>query len=523
MLPVLAGTMLVTSCEKEVVEITPFDRLTEETAFDTPSRAELAIVGVYDAAQSGFYLGTTQALIVSRGYPFGAASIEQADVRGEDMLNLQAFYQISYENLYNATTANNQYMWETLYALINKANVVMLGAQTAATKGTIDAAKAKEYEAECRFLRALAHHELLVHFARPYAHTADASHLGVPYRVTAVNTPERADELKTQPRGTVKENYDKLLEDLNFAEENLPVTRIAAAQKLSRATKGAAIALKTRVLLHRGDYAGVIAEANKLVPAVAPYTSPIGGYTLAPTPDVPFTAAGNKSNPESIFSIENSATDNAGTNGALPQMYNPGGRALVAISPIIFNATFWPANDTRRTSLTAAGPNGRYFTTKYKDFATFSDNAPIIRYAEVILNLSEALARTSPLSLQALDLLNSVRGRATAPYSITTILSNDDLIQAIVNERRIEFLGEGRRWPDIHRLAVEGKYVYKGIPAKFTAAAVGTDYAAASGIVRPAGLTVMAIPYDDFRFIWPIPISEINANPTLAAQQNPGY
>ena len=32
-----------------------------------------------------------------------------------------------------------------------------------------------------------------------------------------------------------------------------------------------------------------------------------------------------------------------------------------------------------------------------------------------------------------------------------------------------------------------------------------------------------AIPYDDYRFVWPIPVSELNTNPMLAAQQNPGY
>jgi len=32
-----------------------------------------------------------------------------------------------------------------------------------------------------------------------------------------------------------------------------------------------------------------------------------------------------------------------------------------------------------------------------------------------------------------------------------------------------------------------------------------------------------AIAYTDFRFLWPIPATEVAANPTLAAQQNAGY
>ena len=29
--------------------------------------------------------------------------------------------------------------------------------------------------------------------------------------------------------------------------------------------------------------------------------------------------------------------------------------------------------------------------------------------------------------------------------------------------------------------------------------------------------------YDNFKFIWPLPQLELDANPTLRAQQNPGY
>jgi len=103
--------------------------------------------------------------------------------------------------------------------------------------------------------------------------------------------------------------------------------------------------------------------------------------------------------------------------------------------------------------------------------------------------------------------------------------NNDAFIQAIVNERRIEFLAEGRRWADIHRLAVEGKYAYKGIPQKVgpKTAVTTADYNAASGVVRPAILGVPAIPYDNFKFVWPFPSTEVSSNPVLAAQQNPGW
>jgi hypothetical protein len=173
----------VTSCDKEVTELEPFDRITESTAFATPARVELSMVGVYDAAQSGFYAGGQV-----RGYPFGAANVEQGDMRGEDMLNVAAFFAITYEANYNTASANNVFMWHTLYGVINKANIIIEGVQNAVATGVLTEAQAAAYEGEARFLRALSHHELLNHFARPYKHTADASHPGVPYRTVAVNT-----------------------------------------------------------------------------------------------------------------------------------------------------------------------------------------------------------------------------------------------------------------------------------------------------------------------------------------------
>lgn len=503
------------SCDQEVTDLLPFDRITEAAAFETPERCELSMTGVYDAAQSGFYAGGAV-----RGYPFGAANVEQGDNRGEDMLNVATFYAITYEATYNPTTANNDYMWRTLYSLINRANIVIEGVQKAAADGVITNAKGLEYEGEARLLRALAHHELLVHFARPYGHSNDGSHAGIPYRTAAVNTSGRLDEAVAQGRNTVRECYDKLIEDLNFAEQNLPETR-SGGLKITRATKGAAIALKTRVYQHKGEWTNVINEGNKLIGK--------SGYSLTATPEGPF--ANYASNTESIFSIENSQVDNAGVNGALPVMYSVSpGRALVAISPIIWNAPFWEPDDLRRTQL--AKNNGRaYFTHKYRNITTQDDYNPILRYAEVLLNVAEAYARQENTG-EALPLLNLVRNRAvTDPakqYTAGSFATAKDLTRAILNERRIEFLGEGRRWSDIHRLAKDPDFSTGGIPAKvrynnttFASWTPGADYDANGNYTGTQA--VPAIPYDDYRFLWPIPQPELDTNPTLAGQQNPGY
>lgn len=500
------------SCDKDTTELLPYDRITEFAAFETPERCELSMVGVYDAAQSGFYAGGAV-----RGYPFGAANVQQGDNRGEDMLNVATFYAITYESTYDPTTANNQYHWETLYALINRANIIIDGVKKAAADGVITDAKALEYEGEARFLRALAHHELLVHYARPYAHTANASHFGVPYRTTAINTTASLEAAAQQGRNTVAECYSLMLADLTFAAANLPATR-AGSKNITRATSGAATALKTRLYLHMGDWDNVISEGGKVT-----------GYSLTAAPEGVF--ANNAANTESIFSIENAQTDNPGVNGSLPNMYGISpGRALVAVSPIAFNAPFWHATDLRRTQLTKS--NGRaYFSNKYRNVATQDDYNQIIRYAEVLLNVAEAHARKGNIN-DALPLLNQVRNRALTDaslhYTAASFATPNDMVQAILNERRIEFLGEGRRWSDIHRLAKDPNFSTGGIPAKvrynnttFASWGAGVDYDANGNYT--GSRAVVAIPYDDYRFVWPIPQTELNTNPVLKAQQNEGY
>ncbi|MFM2358314.1 MAG: hypothetical protein RLY16_307 [Bacteroidota bacterium] len=524
---IIAATVLVTSCDKEILDVTPYDAFTDATAFSSPERCLLAMNGTYDAAQSGFYLNGTV-----RGYPFGAANIEQGDMRGEDMLNQAAFYQITYEATYNDVSANNVFHFQTLYSLINKANLTIEGVRAAGAKGTITAELASQYEAESRFLRALAHHELVLHFARPYA-DGNGSQTGIIYREFGINSESTAEAARALTRATVADNYTKILADLDYAETNLPAT---TTLKTFRASKAAAIALKMRVKQAKGDWAGVITEGNKLVPAgSAPYVSPIGGWKLTATPGGAFVAPWQSD--ESIFSIKNDATDNPGVNGSLPNMLgNPsaapvgvGGRGLVRISPVIWNASFWLCDDVRRTGLTSSdGGAGRY-TTKYKDVTTQADAAPQIRYAEVLLMLAEAEARSSAtVSQRGLDLLNAVRNRALADvanqaYTLASFATKNDLVQAILNERRIEFLAEGKRWFDISRLAKDADFAPVaggGIPSKVGS---GAATAAMFNCAAPPAFnrSVPAIPYSSNRFIWPIPIVEIQQNPNFT--QNPGY
>lgn len=523
--------MMVTACS--VTDLQPTDALSEDTAFQTPERIELTVAGVYDGAQSGYYAGGLSAGVV-RGYPFGAAHLQQGDVRGEDMVSVAAFYGVTYDGAYDANTPNNGFYWQTIYSLINRANVVIDGIRKAPVGGSLTEAVKNSYEGEMRFLRAMSHFYLLANFARPFGDNPTAAAKGVPYRDQPIGTSTgiSIDEATKQGRNTVAECYDKMLADLDFAEANLPAIRTRNA--ITRATRGAAIAMKTRIRLHQNNWAKVIEEANKLVPATGNLVSPVGNYALTATPMGPFGAA-NKNNVESILSIENNDVDNGGQNGAAPTMYSAsvvGGRGIVGISPVIWNQSFFPANDFRKSAdmiaqdgATSPG-RGAMFTRKYADATARTDNAPIIRFAEVLLNAAEAIARTTTgVDARALSLLNAIRNRAvpagTGRYTSASFTTSQELVQAILNERRIEFLAEGMRWLDIHRLSTDATSNVKGIPAKASRTITFTNLYTnnpSTTFTMQAG-----IPYADFRFVWPLPIEEINNNPTLKTQQNPGW
>jgi len=520
--------LLLSACN--VTDLTPQDALSETAIYGDVSRVALAVTGVYDAAQSGFYNGNTPASGV-RGYPFGAASSDLGDARGEDVADVAGFFGIVYTNAITAASPNIVYMWANLYSVINKANVTIAGVQQAAAAGVISAADAASYESELRFLRALSHMELVINFSKPYTDN-NGSNPGVPYRDTPINTVAAIAQANTQGRGTVAEVYTKMLADLDFAEANIN----ASSSLKTRATKGAIIALKQRLRLYQGNWSATITEGNKLISGTGTFTSPIGSYALTATQRAAFIGAGTTV--ENIFSIENSNTDSPGTNGAIANVFGSSaaapvgisGRALLVVSPNLYNAPFFTCNDQRRTTMMQPDGSLRtgYVIKKYLDAATSTDYNPIIRYAEVVLNQAEALARTGN-NTQALALLNAVRNRsvAVADQYAAGSLTGTSLVQAILNERRIEFIGEGLRWGDISRLALDANYAPLnggGIPAKYLSSQV-TLARYGCGIGLPAGLklAVDPIPYSSPLFLWPIPSTETQINPTLASQQNPGY
>jgi hypothetical protein len=77
------------------------------------------------------------------------------------------------------------------------------------------------------------------------------------------------------------------------------------------------------------------------------------------------------------------------------------------------------------------------------------DNMPVYRYAEALLFLAEAINEQGGRSAVALGYLNQIRNRAGLTNSTAT--TQEQIRDAIAQERRVELAFEGKRWFDLVR------------------------------------------------------------------------
>ena len=92
MVAALAPAIALTSCIKDTLDLEPAYSLSENNGFDTADHVALSVAGAYDRCQNSQYNGS-----YSRGYPFGAASILQGEMRGEDFMMSQQFFLITFQ------------------------------------------------------------------------------------------------------------------------------------------------------------------------------------------------------------------------------------------------------------------------------------------------------------------------------------------------------------------------------------------------------------------------------------------
>ena len=379
----------------------------------------------------------------------------------------------------NQSANNTSALWGTAYYLVSAANNVIDNLE-GKESDTATAQDLNNLKAECLFLRALAHFDLVRTYAQPYGYTADASHLGVPVVL-------HTDAAAKPARNTVAEVYAQVVADLLEAEQIIDPAYVRAGVKDAKGVVSleAIQALLSRVYLYceqwqnSADYAAKVINSKKFTLWTATDIKDAACYTVdVPTGgEVIFEIYGDKSN----------AYD--GHHDGLSPMCGPDGYADAGASTDLKN--IYEAGDVRGTLFQEK--DGVLWTAKYKGKGIAKPdltNTIVIRLAEMYLNIAEATVNgaTGHDAPAALKALAESRGAA-----VPTVTSD-----GVFSERHKELAWEGHLWFDLARTG---------------RAMTRTDF-----VGDPSAKEVQP---GDIRWAMPIPFREFGVNPNLV--QNEGY
>lgn len=467
----VSGLFLWSSCEKDFLDVDPKTNIPDAEAFSTPSKILAQVNNLYGQIQNpNFYGGR-----------FIVFNEQRADEFGQNDGNAATGSAIWNQNAASTSEYINN-VWSAAYTAINAANILMAQLENTSV---IPDSLAQLYIGEAKYIRAFCFLNLVQTYAKPY--NQDKTALGVPLRLTPITSSGHNDLV----RSPVEEVYQQVIKDLDEAEAALPVAYATSVLNASRAHKATAIALKTRVFLNMAEFTKVIAEAQKLVPLNPPFLYQSGNITHQLESSIANVFTSNYTGPETLFSIifANSTTETPPAQFALAFNYITQPIIFLAKEGIGYHPVMSDPEDAR-SLLTSINVAKHKILTKFRTTtAPFSDYIPVIRYAEVMLNYAEAAAQTGDLD-QAKKLLTSVRQRSNPNYQFADadVDTKDKLLQTIITERRIEFLGEGIRLQDLQRNVM--------------ALAAKTGSIGKAPEVLPTAKN----------YIWPIPSGELSTN-----------
>jgi hypothetical protein len=358
-------------------------------------------------------------------------------------------------------TADHVYLynlWRVAYYDINKANAVIDHVPGIAMT---DTGLRDRVVGEAKFLRALHYFNLARFFG------------GVPLKL---HETAGLDSLQL-PRATAAATYAQIIQDLKDASAVLPVTYGSADR--GRATKGAALTLLAKVYLQRGATGvGTPADFTSAADNLR-LVKGLGIYSL----DANFASlfdGTNEASPEIIFAIQNAPI--AGAGGQLGK-YMVGskwpyggatGQNAFQIEIPFFNS--WSDTDKRKagslllswvdksgktivwgttsTLVTAYGSTGpvprKFVDINSQGSGMDGCDYALLRYADVLLSLAEAINETGGPTAEAYDAVNQVRARAGLT-PLAAGLSQTDFKSAVFLERRYEFFAEGQGFFDNQR------------------------------------------------------------------------
>lgn len=362
--------------------------------------------------------------------------------------------------------------WVASYNKIYHCNLVLEALEK--IKDTDQPAVINNLQGSALFLRAYALWPLAQVYIKPYG-AATMQEPGLPIH-------KRSDINDVPGRGTVKETYDAIVDDLTRAAGLLNNTSSIS----SRPNKAAALAMLARVYLSMEDYPNALSTADaalKLKSGLLDYnTLELGSYNPFP-----------RFNKEVIF---HSVIDYQ--NSVLEVGFGDENKAL--IDPVIISA--YQNDDLRKQLLVKENldvpvPSGTYrFVGNYEGAVGSSALFNGLAVDELYLVRAECYARAGQTANAVNDMNTLLATRwSTGTYPGFTVSNATDALQKILLERRKELLMRGLRWTDLRRL--------------------NKDIRFAKNLSRTVNGTVYSLPANDARYTLLIP-QEVITNSKLA-------
>lgn len=478
--------LLFTSCNDDL-DTFPTDQISDQTVTESVSNMMIALNGIHrfmyrrlDSQGQGGYGGI---MLIN-------------EAMGEDYVftgNSNRWYRSEYRWIShrNATSSVNRYPYK-FFSIIN-VNANVLINETQDTPGDPDLKR--HIIGQAKVYRAFAHFNMVQLYASRYIPGAFNSQPGIPI-VESFST-------SGYPRATVEEVYDFINAELDEAIEMLDGYNRA---NNSHINKSVALGLKARVLLTQGRWneaASTAIEARS-------------GFSLMSNDEYK-SGFNDYSNEEWMWGctiVDDQTAFFANFGAYISRNFNS---TNIRTNPKAVNVLMYqpfPDSDVRKQLIDPTGEhvdlnlpsnfNRRPHTSQKFLAVNTSDSrmdVPYMRAAEMYLIEAEAKARSTSFSdNDAAQALLPLAQNRDMNYVLSSNTGND-LVEEIMNQRRLELWGEGFRFLDLKRL---------NLPLDRT----GANHSASvsSNVFEKAAGTN--------EWTWLIPQDELNSNP-LIGEQNP--
>ncbi|EHQ25904.1 RagB/SusD family nutrient uptake outer membrane protein [Mucilaginibacter paludis] len=548
----LIGTLL-SACKKDFLTVTSTSVLTNQSILSDTTLFEDYVINRYLGVTLQSKEGDSSPPGFGRGFEYALWSSvsDESMYTNNDGTWVQQQGQLAADNTGIAGT-----FWARSYRSIRECNYAL---NTIDSTGLSKSHKNKLI-GELEFIRAFRYHDLIRNYGKVVL---------IGNRVTQLT--DNLQDPTLFARASLAESINYAVAQLDDAAQKLPLNN-DGSWALGRATKGAALALKARLLLYAasplynvGTWTAAAAAA-KAVMDLNKYSLYQGGYTqlfLTPSNNeiiferlyYPNTA------PHTRLELANGPNGYNGWGGNTPlqnlvddyEMNN--GKAItdaasgydaqnpyVNRDPRFYASILYNGAPYRSRSVETFLPGGQdsnqgpsnwntsltgYYLRKFLNDAYPIDNPwsvagaqPWIyfRYAEILLDYAEAQNEAVGPDATVYQAINSVRARASVAMPALSGLSKDDMRLAIRHERRIELAFEEHRYYDVRRWQIAAQT--ENVPAY--GISVTVNKANPSGYTYAQKVALTGRAFKTQHYWLPIPLTEIQAS-NYQLKQNDGY